>query len=73
MAVWLVREEIDDNLVYAITKALWRDTTKRLLDTSHPIGRRIRLANAFDGIGIPLHPGAIRFYREAGLRLPDGL
>jgi TRAP transporter TAXI family solute receptor len=73
MAVWLVREEIDDNLVYAITKALWRDTTKRLLDTSHPMGRRIRLANAFDGIGIPLHPGAIRFYREAGLRLPDGL
>ena len=73
MAVWLVREEIDDDLVYAITKALWRDTTKRLLDTAHPVGRRIRLATAFDGVAIPLHPGAARFYREAGLRPPDGL
>jgi uncharacterized protein len=73
MAIWLVREDIDDDLVYAITKALWRDTTKRLLDSSHPVGRRIRLASAFDGVAIPLHPGAARFYREAGLRLPDGL
>ena len=72
-ALWLVREEIDDDLVYAITKALWRDTTKRLLDAAHPAGRRIRLATAFDGIAIPLHPGAARFYREAGLRPPDGL
>jgi len=73
MALWLVREDIDDDLVYAITKALWRDTTKRLLDSSHPVGRRIRLASAFDGVAIPLHPGAARYYREAGLRLPDGL
>ena len=73
MALWLVREDVGDDLVYAITKALWRDTTKRLLDSSHPVGRRIRLASAFDGIAIPLHPGAARYYREAGLRLPDGL
>ena len=73
MAIWLVREDIADDLVYAITKALWRDTTKRLLDSSHPVGRRIRLASAFDGVAIPLHPGAARFYREAGLRPPDGL
>ncbi|HEX6841195.1 MAG TPA: TAXI family TRAP transporter solute-binding subunit [Stellaceae bacterium] len=73
MAIWLVREDIDDDLVYAITKALWRDTTKRLLDSSHPVGRRIRLASAFDGVPIPLHPGAARYYREAGLTVPDGL
>jgi hypothetical protein len=73
VAVWLVREDIDDDLVYSITKALWRDMTKRLLDSSHPVGRRIRLASAFDGVPIPLHPGAARFYREAGLRPPNGL
>jgi len=73
MALWLVREEIDDDLVYAITKALWRDTTKRLLDAAHPVGRRIRLASAFDGVAIPLHPGAARFYREVGLHPPNGL
>src|SRR5258708_6619997 len=72
-ALWLVREETDDDLVYAITKALWRDTTKRLLDAAHPVGRRIRLASAFDGVAIPLHRGPARFYRDAGLRPPNGL
>lgn len=70
-ALWVVRAEIPDNLVYAITKALWSDSTKRLLDAAHPAGKRIRLANALDGVAIPLHAGAARFYREAGFKLPD--
>jgi TRAP transporter TAXI family solute receptor len=71
MALWLVREETRDDLVYAITKALWSDATRRLLSAS-PVGVRIRLADAFDGVAIPFHPGAARFYREAGLKLPEG-
>lgn len=71
MALWVVRAEIPDNLVYAITRALWSEPTKRLLDAGHPAGKRIRLASALDGVAIPLHPGAARFYREAGLKLPD--
>lgn len=70
-ALWVVRAEIGDNLVYAITKSLWSEATRRLLDTTTPVGRRIRLATALDGVVIPLHPGAARFYREAGMRLPD--
>ncbi|HEX7968197.1 MAG TPA: TAXI family TRAP transporter solute-binding subunit, partial [Stellaceae bacterium] len=70
-ALWVVRAEIQDNLVYAITKALWSDATKRLLDAAHPAGKRIRLATALDGVAIPLHAGAARFYREAGLKVPD--
>ena len=38
-----------------------------LLEARHPLGKRIRLETALDGIDIPLHPGAERFYREAGL------
>lgn len=72
VALWIVRDDIDGGLVYAITKALWSDTTKRLLEAAHPVGRRIRLASALDGVAIPLHPGAARFYREAGMTLPDG-
>jgi TRAP transporter TAXI family solute receptor len=72
VALWIVRDDVDAGLVYAITKALWSDTTKRLLEAAHPVGRRIRLANALDGVAIPLHPGAARFYRAAGMALPDG-
>ena len=66
-ALWLVAAGVDEALVYAITKALWNDTTRKLLDQGHAKGRSITLATALDGVGIPLHPGAERFYREAGL------
>jgi uncharacterized protein len=69
-ALFIVREDLSGDLVYAITKALWSDATRRLLETAHPAGKRIKLANAFEGVAIPFHPGAARFYREAGMKLP---
>ena len=48
-------------------RSLWNDSTRTLLDRGHAKGRSITLATALDGVGIPLHPGAERFYREAGL------
>jgi len=60
----------DEQLIYAVTKALWSDTTRKLLDDGHAKGRAITPETALDGIagtGVPLHPGAERFYREAGL------
>jgi hypothetical protein len=66
-AQWVVSAEVDEDLVYGITKALWHDTARTLLDTGHEKARAITLATALDGVAIPLHPGAERFYREAGL------
>jgi hypothetical protein len=54
-------------MVYEITKALWNDNTRKLLDSGHAKGKEIRLETALDGIGVPLHPGAERFYKESGL------
>ncbi len=56
-----------DDLVYAITKALWSDKTRGLLDKGHSKGKAIRLETALKGVLIPLHPGAERFYREVGM------
>lgn len=68
-ALWLVNSEIDADLVYAITKSLWNEGSARLLARVDPVGERIRLDGALNGISVPLHPGAERFYREAGLPL----
>jgi TRAP transporter TAXI family solute receptor len=73
MALWVTRSQVDDDLVYAVTKSLWSDATKHLLGATHPAGRRIRLESALDGLVIPIHPGAARYYREAGVKIPDGL
>ncbi|HMA14122.1 MAG TPA: TAXI family TRAP transporter solute-binding subunit, partial [Kiloniellaceae bacterium] len=33
----------------------------------HPKGSQIVLERALEGLGIPLHPGAERYYREIGV------
>ncbi|ART99616.1 TAXI family TRAP transporter solute-binding subunit [Yoonia vestfoldensis] len=66
-AQWITSAEQDEELIYQITAALWNDKTRVLLDVGHAKGASINKDTALDGIGIPLHPGAERFYREAGL------
>lgn len=66
-AQWIVRGDIDADLVYGITQALWHPTTGKLLAASHPRAAAIQLDQALAGLAVPLHPGAERFYREAGL------
>ncbi|WP_128293491.1 TAXI family TRAP transporter solute-binding subunit [Afifella aestuarii] len=56
-----------EELIYEITKALWNDNTRKLLDNGHAKGKVITLDTALDGVGIPLHPGAKKFYDEAGV------
>ncbi len=66
-AQWLVSADQSEELVYGITKALWNKNTRKLLDKGHAKGRDVQLETGLDAIGIPLHPGAERFYQEAGV------
>lgn len=63
----LTSTEQDEELIYNITKALWNENTRKLLDAGHAKGKLVTKETALDGIGIPLHPGAERYYKEAGL------
>ncbi|WP_281174805.1 TAXI family TRAP transporter solute-binding subunit [Kiloniella litopenaei] len=69
-AQFLVREDLDDELIYGITKALWHESTAANLAKGHALGRFITRETALDGLILPLHPGAERFYREIGM-IPD--
>lgn len=69
-ALLVVSSDLSDELVYGITQALWNDNTRKLLDNGHAKGKQITPDTALDGIaalGVPLHPGAEQFYKEAGL------
>ncbi len=66
-AQWITSAEQPDDLIYNVTKALWNDNTRKLLDAGHQKGKQITLETALDGVGIPLHPGAARFYKEKGM------
>jgi TRAP transporter TAXI family solute receptor len=67
-AHWVTSSQVSADTVYAVTKALWSDKTRAALDSGHAKGKAIQKATALSGLlGVPLHPGAERFYREAGL------
>ena len=66
-AQWVTSAKQDAGLVYEVVKALWSDKTRAALDAGHAKGKVIRRETALAGVGIPLHPGAEKFYKEAGL------
>jgi len=66
-AQWFTSAKEDDDLIYAITKALWNDESRKLLDVGHAKGKTITPDTALAGVGVPVHDGAARFYKEAGL------
>jgi TRAP transporter TAXI family solute receptor len=62
--------DLPEDLIYEVTKALWNKTTRKLLDNGHAKGKVITLETALkglDGLNVPLHPGAEKYYREVGL------
>lgn len=66
-AQWVTSDKADPAVVYEIVKALYGDAAQKMLSAGHAKGKLITKENAVKGAGIPFHPGAEKFYREAGL------
>lgn len=66
-AQWLTSDKADKELIYQLTKTMYSDAAQIALLNGHPKARLITLTNAVRGAGIPFHPGATRYYQEAGV------
>mgnify|MGYP000229955846 CR=1 FL=1 len=66
MAMLVARADLPDDLVYNLTKALWENLDR--MRAAHARGRDLELTKALDGMPVPVHPGAERYYRERGVR-----
>lgn len=64
---WVVNANMEENIVYEVTRALWHPKNRVLLDNGHLKGKHIRLETALDGVSTPLHAGAEKYYRENGM------
>ena len=61
----IVNESISDDLVYEITKNLFENVDT--LVQSQDIAKEITLESGINVSGLPLHPGAERYYKEKGV------
>ncbi len=62
---------VDEDVVYNATKAFWEN-----LDEVHATAyflKEVTPETAFTSVNVPLHPGAARYYDEAGTAIPDAL
>ena len=66
-----MRADVPEEVVYQITRTIWENLGA--LQDIHAATRDMKLELAVRGLGAPLHPGAVRYYREQGLEIPDHL
>ncbi len=58
--------------VYALLKGIWEHSSE--WSNTHPaVKKYTTLQDAMKGLSVPLHPGAVRYYRERGLTVPAAL
>lgn len=62
---------MSDDAVYAATKAFW-DNLEEVQATAFFL-KEVTKESAFTSVNVPLHPGALRYYDEAGFDVPDAL
>lgn len=65
------RADVDEEAVYLITKTMYENLP--FLNAIHPATKAMALERAIAGLPVPLHPGAARFYKEAGIEVPASL
>jgi TRAP transporter TAXI family solute receptor len=66
-----VNADVPDEDVYLFTQTMYQNLG--FLCNIHPATCDMSLDNALAGLPLPLHPGAARFFEEAGLTIPAGI
>ena len=66
-----VNVDVDEEAVYEITKAIYENLG--FLQNIHPATKAMSLEAALAGLPLALHPGALRYYEEAGVEIPASL
>jgi hypothetical protein len=66
---FVVNEDLPDDLVYRVVKSVFEHHQE--LVTAHPAAKETIPANVDRDTFLPFHPGALRYYREIGVKVPD--
>jgi TRAP transporter TAXI family solute receptor len=72
-AILTANKDLDDDLVYAVVKTLWSKDGMDAMVMAKKSFKEMTLENNFKGASVPLHPGAVKFWKEMGVSIPAKL
>jgi len=61
----VISKDVPEDMVYSMTKAIFENLDK--LKSVHPAFGKVTKSTVLNGFGAPLHPGALKYYREIGV------
>ena len=67
----VVTKDTPEETVYLLTKTIYENLP--FLNTVHKATKAMSLEKAIVGLPMPLHPGAVRYYKEKGFNIPASL
>ncbi len=67
----VVHKDVGEDQIYKIVKNMYEKLP--FLRQVHRATEKMTIENALEGLSVPLHPGALRYYKEQGLSIPPHL
>ncbi|SEG66844.1 TAXI family TRAP transporter solute-binding subunit [Marinobacterium lutimaris] len=65
------RKDLSDDIAYQLTKTYMEN--RAAVAETNSLLRLLPKTGPFDGLNAPLHPGAVRYYKEVGIEIPAEL
>jgi len=62
---------VADDVVYAATKSFWENIEE--VQATAFFLKAVTPETAFTSVNVPLHPGAAKYYQEAGIEIPEAI
>ncbi len=69
--VLIVRDDVSEEIVYQLTRMMWENLAT--LQQIHSATLSMTIEEALEGIPVPLHAGALRYYEEQEIAIPERL
>lgn len=72
-SLWCANEDVAEDVVMAAMEAIYSEKGLKDMVTAHKAATAMSIQTGIQGVSIPLHPAAVKFWEKNGLDIPADL